>query len=849
LWKFDVTTIADYAIMLRKSSATAWATTGLGADAPLGNGTYLFYDKGTSSYNQWILVPVDMLEINKAKLTTRLNEAYYLADANSLSVAYDRFYESLDEFHDYIDGDLNEAEVAAAVNTIDSLITNYTLILDIEQRLEVANAIVAEHGDPGAEDYELTLAGYAEAIEEPISNEALTALSAEFADAVIAYGIPHASDDFPVDVTKWVVNPDFSDPTANKGWTTYRTVGNAWGQKTFNTGVWTMPQMEVWRISTSAPDPNRYAQQTVSNLPIGKYRVKAAVWAADQSPDPNETVGSVVLFAGDGTSPITIYDYERDTPANEAGVAAAGAYYSVEGYSVDGSLTLGLRDNGSNANWLGIDNVSLEYLGMNEDDVTAIRTALIDKANGLLGEDFLSIQKDYLSDATAAFEDTDLSDINQATQAFATLSAVIDSCQHAITDMAAFRTNSLATLVAIAENAEGQYPEPLVDLIVDLVLTWEEDLAADDFTVAQYEALKVSATDYKTYTDKYIAAYDYSFGTPNAANAELIISILTAEHSIVTANPEHLPSAINILSSLVSYATAYDAVTSVLEEGAFDAESLAAANEQVSSNVAAVTADPTTIPAKTTELWKIVRALQLTDATIDNGDGTKNVTTWIVNPSFEADPTDRATVFPGWTKTGPTSTEFCVRTDDGSNLELDSLTIGGEKFPYIDGETYVQYWAASTLRDFSVEQTIIVPNGEYTLTAAMYLGGNGWFLFANNDETQAVAGVTNNYSVTVSVQDNTLHLGVKAVAAESNWAQADNFRLQLNELYADGIKTVGEQGTLVGVSVEDGYIKVAGAETFTITSPTGIQYPPTAKLPAGIYIIRAGSKTLKVAVP
>ena len=105
------------------------------------------------------------------------------------------------------------------------------------------------------------------------------------------------------------------------------------------------------------------------------------------------------------------------------------------------------------------------------------------------------------------------------------------------------------------------------------------------------------------------------------------------------------------------------------------------------------------------------------------------------------------------------------------------------------GTWYFQSWVASGhIADASMSQTINnLPNGKYKLTVDAAFGGNGCSVYANNTET-AIGSTEQEYSVTTSITNGTLTVGVKAVSTNSTYLRFDNFRLFYLGVDLDGYK-------------------------------------------------------------
>ncbi len=102
---------------------------------------------------------------------------------------------------------------------------------------------------------------------------------------------------------------------------------------------------EKW---TQAPGPLSDAAvwQTLTGLQEGTYRVTAMCHAENQNAT-SATVTGTYLFAGENTT----------------AVSTTGDY-TVIGTAISGELTIGFKTEGTNANWVTVDNFRLEWLGV-----------------------------------------------------------------------------------------------------------------------------------------------------------------------------------------------------------------------------------------------------------------------------------------------------------------------------------------------------------------------------------------------------------------------------------------------------------------------------------------------------
>lgn len=144
----------------------------------------------------------------------------------------------------------------------------------------------------------------------------------------------------PEDYTAAVANPSFEEGLG--GWD--------------NNGMQTQNNNEPAAAKTGAtycekwtPAPGHLTdgsvQQTVKGLKEGVYKVTATCHAENQSGTP-ATVSGVSLFAGE----------------NATAVSATGDY-SVTGTAIGGELTIGFKCEGTDANWMTVDNFRLQWVG------------------------------------------------------------------------------------------------------------------------------------------------------------------------------------------------------------------------------------------------------------------------------------------------------------------------------------------------------------------------------------------------------------------------------------------------------------------------------------------------------
>jgi len=162
----------------------------------------------------------------------------------------------------------------------------------------------------------------------------------------------------PVDITDLVVlNADFEWNVGRNmpGWNAV----TSWSTKPDMVGAMTGFAAEAWRSSTSAKVA-RTVSQRIAGLPNGKYNVSIAAFATDQRAGEQVLESSVEVFAGDKAASVSI-----QTPfVNDSTTIANATVYTItDAVVVDNTLVIGLRDNSSNANWIGFDNVKVFFNG------------------------------------------------------------------------------------------------------------------------------------------------------------------------------------------------------------------------------------------------------------------------------------------------------------------------------------------------------------------------------------------------------------------------------------------------------------------------------------------------------
>ncbi|MDR1737725.1 MAG: FIVAR domain-containing protein [Candidatus Symbiothrix sp.] len=315
----------------------------------------------------------------------------------------------------------------------------------------------------------------------------VNAATATLYQAVLAYRIENAGAGNPIDMSSFIVNPNFN--SSNTGW--------SWNTGASSTGTFTAETKTdlaggtygdfvggVWENWASAAFSGKM-YQAISGLPNGKYRLSASVYANKTW----EEAKTVTIYDEDGVTVIS-----TETPpyqdwlflyANNDSVAVTDPKscltYSLEVNVYDGTMELGIVSPDVVTNWFAVDNFYLEYLGY---DMTAASAylqeritfasdytdgdvmqgivlselnAAINNANGVVSG---TPTKVTIESATSRLQAA-ISAAESSMSAYATLKTAIDDANTAAPNYAAF-PGYAAYLTAIT-TAQGAYNDVALD--------------------------------------------------------------------------------------------------------------------------------------------------------------------------------------------------------------------------------------------------------------------------------------------------------------------------------------------------------------------------------------------------
>lgn len=155
------------------------------------------------------------------------------------------------------------------------------------------------------------------------------------------------------DVTAVVINPDFDQLqlgwNVQNDWVNYPNVNRrGWNGETYENGDVSIDKfIDSWE-NTTLQDGD--LSQTITSLPAGIYRLEADIIATKQD-DASAEVTGVSLFAGNKSIAVAT---ENQKPQHFS--------FKFEN-TLTKDVTIGININGTNANWVAMDNVRLIYEG------------------------------------------------------------------------------------------------------------------------------------------------------------------------------------------------------------------------------------------------------------------------------------------------------------------------------------------------------------------------------------------------------------------------------------------------------------------------------------------------------
>lgn len=240
----------------------------------------------------------------------------------------------------------------------------YTSRLSLYEQLQASEAYPGVSTDEAAAVYN----------DDNATPEAISAAAEALASAIANYRFEMASEDEPMDVTDFITNPTCESST---GWVGAVQDGNQkpkffayQGSTKTNEekGITMSKFLENWCASSGTlPDKSMY--QVIYGLPQGKYRLEADAIAVAQATPEIETVGTY-LFANGGIMSRVACNTGNGVPE----------HYVVNFSVFADSVIIGFCTESTNANWVGVDNFKLSFLGKDNNVIKNALAATIEEA-------------------------------------------------------------------------------------------------------------------------------------------------------------------------------------------------------------------------------------------------------------------------------------------------------------------------------------------------------------------------------------------------------------------------------------------------------------------------------------
>ncbi len=265
-----------------------------------------------------------------------------------------------------------------------------------------------------------------------------------------AVNYANASASSPMDVTAaFVTNPYFDSDVS--GWTSTTGYQNK-ARATNQNGAFSGGFYENWNGSANTSGKMSYT--IASGLPDGYYRLTMAAWGN------NANGTGLNMFAGSSKVAVT-----SSTPS----------FYVIETEVNGGSLEFGLElSSGNPSNWIGLDNVKLEYMGDPVAAALEILEEVLATANPLVGQSMGATESSALNTAITEAQNV-YNDENHT--------------QETISDA----TAKLREAISAAQSSIALYEQNATSIAA----MYELMNSTNVYTVDAYSAYKAKADDYQ----------------------------------------------------------------------------------------------------------------------------------------------------------------------------------------------------------------------------------------------------------------------------------------------------------------------------------------------------------------
>ncbi len=555
--------------------------------------------------------------------------------------------------------------------------------------------------------------------------------------------------------------------------------------------------------------------QELESMPAGMYSFSC--YQTNDGPAISGQHAYITAVGGTSVSPTATYSFALDTDPDKGkfanskweGPLATGKVL----VGTDGKLRVGFasvsKNNATSSGWFCITDCNLTYYGMGEGGsfAEALET-MIGEAQELEYSEILAVEAAALNSGIKVAETVDGTNDEAAQAALAALSKVIATAQAAINQLAAFKEGSFAKMLAVTANEEMLYSAEIVEFATGVL--------------------------------------------------DNVATILDAD----TTSNHALPTLESQLAKCFAILPVVQRAEGIIANNTYSQEARTNLKEMMAAQLSNVETDLSLIAQAEKAIGYGINTMIL-PGEVDPETGT-DVTYWIQNPDFGVEETGWDN---GWSNDGFNLTNKLLERDDW----------------YVDNNPETWIKAGSRLADKTFSQTTYVPNGEYILSVVSTACQQGtvtidsevtklttpvkgvWF-FANNDSIEIAtpmigeAAPYENQTVNnephsqvfelgkVTVTNNTLVFGIKTRSTTANWLAFDNFKLTCFAYDLTGTNEAEADLNAPIVYLENGIIKVSGADEYSISTLDGILVPANTQLVSGIYFVTIGSQTIKIAI-
>ena len=345
-------------------------------------------------------------------------------------------------------------DATAKVNALyDEAMAMQTAIAGANDAIAGCESMLANSTADDKTTFEAAIATAKSDLDAAANTAAINTLLTTLNEAKMAYSlVANPAEGHPFDMTHLITNPGFDNGT--NGWSCESDAQNKGIASNKSNGIITGSFYENWKGSNFTGT----IYQTIKNIPLGVYKLKAAAFG-----------NGAHVFANEEQTQVTTSD---------------GDWYEVEVKVTNGTLNFGIKNN-NNTNWMGIDNASLMFISRLDlsEVVIAYEAALARAQEAAAKTDKMDIAvMKALDDAISAYGSVDETNQLALEEAIVALETATNNTNASITF---FATNKLAidAMFALMESTNVYTAE-----------AYETYSAkAEDF-LAQYEAGTLTAT-------------------------------------------------------------------------------------------------------------------------------------------------------------------------------------------------------------------------------------------------------------------------------------------------------------------------------------------------------------------